>query len=285
MSIYRPLLCVTKAQIYQEASAQHLSYHEDSTNLDKTFTRNAIRHDVLPKLTALYPGALDNLQAFSDYFNQVQTVWDSLFLNLDKHVESYNDGFRFPLKEWQELTDFLKCEFLIRQLNSYYPNVNYSSHQIKRIVAASADQKGSRVFEVCEGVRCYLDQVYLILSSKSLTLRPFREGVYQLPLKLEGFDGFTLSLEKSFIDVNLMSSYSEKESVCFNEMCLDSNYIEIRYFEKGDRFWPFGMPKEQSLSDFFINQKIPVSERYGIPLLISKGACFMGHGYSCVRVC
>ena len=30
------------------------------------------------------------------------------------------------------------------------------------------------------------------------------------------------------------------------------------------------MPKEQSLSDFFINQKIPVSERYGIPL-ISKG--------------
>ena len=149
MSIYRPLLCVTKRRFIKRLQLSICPIMRIVPIWIKPL-REIIRHDVLPKLAALYPGALDNLQAFSDYFNQVQTVWDSLFLNLDKHVESYNDGFRFPLKEWQELTDFLKCEFLIRQLNSYYPNVNYSSHQIKRIVAASADQK-VHAYLICEG--------------------------------------------------------------------------------------------------------------------------------------
>ena len=47
-TLYRPMLTVTKMQILNYASENHLKWVEDPTNLDDTFDRNYIRHNIVP---------------------------------------------------------------------------------------------------------------------------------------------------------------------------------------------------------------------------------------------
>lgn len=49
--IVRPLLAVPKQQLVEYAKEHKLAWREDSTNEDMAYTRNAIRHQLIPKLT------------------------------------------------------------------------------------------------------------------------------------------------------------------------------------------------------------------------------------------
>ncbi len=46
----RPLLCLTRAEIEAYLSARSLSWRTDSSNLDDAYTRNGIRHHIIPYL-------------------------------------------------------------------------------------------------------------------------------------------------------------------------------------------------------------------------------------------
>ena len=48
--IYRPLLDVSKASIYEYANESRIKFFEDSSNQENDYTRNRIRHYVIPKL-------------------------------------------------------------------------------------------------------------------------------------------------------------------------------------------------------------------------------------------
>jgi tRNA(Ile)-lysidine synthase len=55
--------------------------------------------------------------------------------------------------------------------------------------------------------------------------------------------------------------------------------LTIRKWKPGDAFMPFGMKGKKKLSDFFIDSKIPVSEKENIQLLVSGNeiAWVIGH--------
>ncbi len=68
-----------------------------------------------------------------------------------------------------------------------------------------------------------------------------------------------------------------------NVACLDSDEIEfpllIRKWKQGDYFQPLGMTGFKKVSDFFIDQKIPIHEKENIWILCSgkKIIWIMGH--------
>jgi tRNA(Ile)-lysidine synthase len=44
--------------------------------------------------------------------------------------------------------------------------------------------------------------------------------------------------------------------------------LTVRNYQPGDRFYPLGLGGSKKLKDFFIDNKIPLRERYNIPLLL-----------------
>jgi tRNA(Ile)-lysidine synthase len=52
--LIRPLLDVTRAEVLHYLSAHHLRYRHDESNFDLRFTRNRIRHKLLPRLAGRY---------------------------------------------------------------------------------------------------------------------------------------------------------------------------------------------------------------------------------------
>lgn len=71
----RPLLHVAKADIEAFAQAQNLLWREDGSNAGDTYTRNRLRHHLLPVLHQLQPGWEANLLSTA---SQATEAWQSL---------------------------------------------------------------------------------------------------------------------------------------------------------------------------------------------------------------
>ncbi|MCB0061523.1 MAG: tRNA lysidine(34) synthetase TilS, partial [Caldilineaceae bacterium] len=61
LRLVRPLLYARRAAIQQYLQEHELSWREDSTNVDQRYTRNYLRHTVLPALTTVNPQAVESI--------------------------------------------------------------------------------------------------------------------------------------------------------------------------------------------------------------------------------
>ena len=62
----RPLLCVTREQIMAYVAENELSYVIDSTNGDDDYTRNFIRHNIMPQCIRLNPSFVSAVTRLTD---------------------------------------------------------------------------------------------------------------------------------------------------------------------------------------------------------------------------
>ena len=73
LEVYRPLLNVLKSDLEQYADKNDLKYYVDSTNFDTDYTRNNIRHNIVPLLNDVNAASFDNLINFSSYYQNINT--------------------------------------------------------------------------------------------------------------------------------------------------------------------------------------------------------------------
>src|SRR5690606_6323565 len=74
--LIRPLLFASKTQILEYAKAADLSYREDSSNATVKYTRNKIRHHVVPELKALNPALESTFAENFHNFREVEWLYD-----------------------------------------------------------------------------------------------------------------------------------------------------------------------------------------------------------------
>ena len=61
ITVFRPFMNVTRAELLAYARKNKLTWCEDESNSDIKFARNRVRHETLPKLEQEYPGATEQL--------------------------------------------------------------------------------------------------------------------------------------------------------------------------------------------------------------------------------
>ncbi len=74
--LYRPLLDFSRIDIQAYAAVHELSWIEDESNQNRYFSRNYIRHEVLPRLRHRWPNACQKLAECAEH---VQEAQDNLF--------------------------------------------------------------------------------------------------------------------------------------------------------------------------------------------------------------
>ncbi|MGB2233575.1 MAG: tRNA lysidine(34) synthetase TilS, partial [Flavobacteriaceae bacterium] len=85
--ILRPLLPYYKSEIVDYAKTHGIEWREDRSNQTDDYTRNIIRHHLIPQLTKLHPKALENTsktieltkEAVSVVHQQTETLRNELF--------------------------------------------------------------------------------------------------------------------------------------------------------------------------------------------------------------
>lgn len=77
-SLVRPLLDVTRAELEAYAQSHGLRWVEDPSNQDRQFSRNYLRHQVMPLLTGRWPQAHASMARSAAHLREAQGLLDEL---------------------------------------------------------------------------------------------------------------------------------------------------------------------------------------------------------------
>ena len=245
----RPMLFASRTDIELYAKAYALDWRNDSSNTDISIQRNLIRTKVVPLLKIINPSIEGSVYENTYYLSLIERF-------LQQHLQTLmpeivvQEGGSIKIDIQKLLASGVAELFLFEFLKPY----RFNSRIIKKIHQNLSNGSG-KIF-ASEMHQLLIDRKYLILSEKveidSSNHQLIKEpGVYT-------FDGNKISVE--------IISKSEIENLKDpNVAYLDQSKVEfplnIRYWQDGDHFIPFGMNKTKKLSDYFIDEKLTLTEK------------------------
>jgi tRNA(Ile)-lysidine synthase len=266
LRVIRPMLKVRRVEVLEYLSAQGLKYREDASNTDTRFTRNRIRHELLPMLERDFNPAVREV-----LLHTAEILRDEDFYLLH-HVAQ-----RFYMTVCQNdavnVKALANCPVAIqRRVLRFWlggdaesaPSFTFDQIEAVRH-AALGDSPGAAVDLPYELV-AYREYEWLRKAQRS-ELEPIRG---RWPLSLEG--------ETTIGELGVKFVIGE-EGERFDADALGGSLF-VRTWENGDRFQPLGMSGEKKLHDFFVDEKVPRRQRGRVPLVCAADgriAWVVGH--------
>lgn len=114
--VLRPLLSLARDDLLAYAQSHRLAWVEDDSNTDRRYTRNFLRHDVLPLITSRFPRAGERLAAAASRFGEVDALLDDLATS---DLAGNHPEFPLTLKLFRELPD-ARARNLLRAMLAWH---------------------------------------------------------------------------------------------------------------------------------------------------------------------
>ena len=146
--IVRPLLEVTRADIVAYLEARGQPWREDTTNLEQTFTRNRVRHTLLPQLRDFQPRIAEHLSRMAAVARDEEAWWDRELARLMPGVVLPGRPVRGGGRANSTRPDVAELSMELERLRTMHPALQ------RRILRAAAEQLGASLsFDQTEALR------------------------------------------------------------------------------------------------------------------------------------
>jgi tRNA(Ile)-lysidine synthase len=259
-NIIRPLLFAYRHEIEEYAAQHAVAYRNDSSNAQTKYARNRIRHNVLPELQEINPAAIDNIYSTSLH---LANTWQA--------IEAMNADFRARVRSEvpneihyciEELIKYpFRQLFLIEELASF----GFSPAAVIDIEKSLYSQPGKKFYSSTH--RLVRDREVLIVSQAQISTE-------KKEVKIDEAAGvITEPIALSFSVVSNDSDFTIPKSSDF--AALDYTKLQfpltLRQWREGDWFIPFGMKGRKKISDFLVDQKVPLHRKDSVYVLESNG--------------
>jgi tRNA(Ile)-lysidine synthase len=264
--VIRPLLFAGRREIEDFAQANFIGFREDHTNSEVIYQRNFIRHRILPVFAELNPAFKKNLSETIENLRDVEDVFSFFMQKEIKNVISL-DGDEVSVSI-EKLKQFAFPEVLLFELMTPY---NFNANVIQQVFNSLENLPGKQFYSKTH--RLVKDREHFFLTPLP---EPENRIFYIERDDTELFTPFDLTMERAGAETFKIIKNS-------NVACLDMKKLEfpllIRKWKTGDYFQPLGMSGFKKISDFLIDEKIPVHQKEKIWLLCSgqKVVWVMGH--------
>jgi tRNA(Ile)-lysidine synthase len=285
LKLIRPLLAIPRSAIEGYCAAHRLETRLDSTNLDTTYFRNRLRHEIIPLLEGINP----NLRAVLGRTAAVMAADHDLLSGLvDDAWESAalpaeGERVAFDLGRWRALPPALQRAMIRRAVWVIRESLrDVSFEQVEGAVRA-ASGGGTGTEATLPGglmLRVGYDRVEIgpVDARPPTPDWPLLEPGTQIAVGGPG----TVGLPGSEWRLTLEPYGGARDGAAWEALLADrwaapldadrlSGDLMLRTRQPGDRFYPQGVGGSQKVSDFMINQKIPAAWRDHLPLLVSGG--------------
>ena len=247
--IIRPILFASRKEIAAFAHAKNIHFREDSSNRETKYQRNKIRHDVIPSLEQINPSFINTMASNMERM-----------LELKEIVERSVDGLREEI--FQRVSGeihidtirLIKLDPVQTWLYELFAPFGFTRGQCKEIEQLLQSESGKRFISPSHQLFKDRDQLILVESKKDAFERYYLD-------KPENTSSLPFSMNVEVMDrTELGKIPSDSQSAC-----LDYDQIQfpltIRHWLSGDYFYPLGMDQMKKLSDFFVDEKVPVPEK------------------------
>ena len=251
-NIVRPLLPFSRNEIEVFAKENNVKWREDSSNASDKYLRNKLRHDAIPVLKQLNPSLLDSFENTISNLQQSQSLVNDASQMVYKQVVSEEDTIKIDISK---LTEFQNYNAYLYQWLQPFGFTAWED--IYTLVEA---QSGKQVFS--QKYILLKDRNHLILFPKQNENEPILFSVAKDQKEVK----FPLKL--SFCNVDDISV--APTNVIFVDEDKLQFPLEIRKWQEGDWFFPFGMNGKKKLSKFFKDEKFSLLDKSNTWLLCSE---------------
>ena len=253
--LIRPLLFLNSEQIERIVAEENISFVEDSSNLSTNYTRNKLRIQVIPHLKEINP----NLEkTFADNIARFAAIENFLDLEVTKLqaeiIIKKTDGLYISLDEIAKLNP---QKLLLYELLKPY---HFTEYVVEEIIAGLTALSGTHFFSSTH--QAIINRNDLVIIEKN-TDNLLNEFIHPATKKIS-FGGHTISLDYSTVtkfEMNVAKAFVNADQLIFP--------LVVRKWQNGDKFIPLGMHMLKKVSDFFINEKVPVHIKHSTPILIN----------------
>ncbi len=256
-NIIRPIINCTREEIEGYCNENELKFVTDSTNLCDEYTRNKIRHNIIPVLTAVNSSALNNINSFSINSRQVFSFVYEYSSNILDNAE-INDGIydiEILLKEHiavvkecivQAYANFCKQSLPSSKVDLIYDLLkNKGRIQLFGNIYAEAIKNHFRFF--------IKDTAYC---SSRVKIDLIDDSIVE-------FNGYNLTFSKCNCLKNVNKRLLDNSIDCDK---IDGSLF-LRGRREGDSFTFYNRNVTKTLKKLFNELSVPIEERDKIPVL------------------
>ncbi len=262
-NIIRPLIYCTTKEIIDYAEHYNLKFVTDSTNANTDYTRNRIRHNIVPELQRLNPSLED----------AVSNMCDAIRLDLDYITNSIDKDKTYTTEELSDLPHALLSRILINMYEKSEGNGALGSVHLSKMTELINSYKKSGCREIKKlSLPDKIDfvitpnRVYFEKQTKEICLER-RDLCFGLTEFTETGDALLITENKNDIDdVISKNIYKISTQTIVKKNALNGTIIRGR--NSGDVFVFSNMTKK--VKKMLNEAKIPLLKRNKLPLICDK---------------
>ena len=256
-NIIRPMLSVTKDDIFELVTERKLIWREDVSNETTKYQRNKIRHEVIPILKEINPSLEETMQQTAERVSHAEAIVAAYIEDLGRQsIKVAEHATYISLVPLQNATGMpVVLHELLRPFN-------YSYSVVLELVDALEGISGKQ------------------FDSPTHTLVKDRDQLVITPRNLSNFGSVLINEGDTTIEAGNFTfniKYVDAANYKLNTKpfvaALDAEQLrfplKLRSWQEGDWFVPLGMNGKKKISDFLIDKKVPANLKSQTLVLVS----------------
>ncbi len=271
--IIHPLLEISRSEIEKYCQYRNLKPIRDKSNKETIYTRNKIRHNIIPLIEKqINPGLKDNIFQMAKILREEDRYLEKEADREKKNIQIMKDENKIELSlpELKKLSPVIRRRIIkqvIFEIKNSPKDIYYHHYQaVEDLILNSDTGKKLDFIENISIIKLY--EKIIIMKG---TIDKYKEDYcYQLtiPCSIKLPDDKSIKVE--YVDKENLKDQFKDPTVCFCDVSKVSLPLKVRNRNKGDRFQPLGMEGSKKIKDFFIDKKIPFYKRENIPLIVDN---------------
>ncbi len=247
-NIVRPLLFAQRKQLMDYATQHHLSWVEDSSNASANYTRNFIRHKVIPLIEEVVPELTSNLSMNGKRLEEIEMVYQQKIEEIKKRLIVVKEkSFAIPVNKLKNIQP------LDTIMHEIFKSFGFAAHHIPEL---------KKLFEAPTGKYISSDQFRVLKNRTWLLIEPIVEQEQTIRIVEQAdsqlvLNNCVLKLQRVAAGHDITND-SQHALLNMNKLKFP---LVVRKWKAGDYFYPLGMKKKKKVSRFMTDIKLSLTEK------------------------
>jgi tRNA(Ile)-lysidine synthase len=257
--IIRPLLFAKRSEIYEYCMKNKIIYREDKSNSDTKYTRNKIRHLVIPVLKEINPSIESTLNETAKRFAGINEILSEYIHGVRKAVSENNN--EYTTFNVSLLKEYLHNSTILFEL---FRPFGINNSQLNDLLKVIKGKTGGVI----------ITQTHRILKNRRelnvYEKHDIQETCFTVK-NLAGLRKVPVFISASYIKIDNSFKIPVDPLIACIDCEMFSFPLVIRKWKSGDHFYPLGMKQQKKLSDYFVDSKYSKIDKEEVLILESDG--------------
>jgi tRNA(Ile)-lysidine synthase len=284
--IIRPMINLNRFDIIDYLNQNKLNYVVDLSNADTRHLRNRVRHDLIPMLKTTYnPNISDTLNRLSSIVRSeeewIEDMVQPFFKKTILHVRENHIALSVSLlNEYHNALQRRVIRMALEKAKGNLRRIGFAN--IDSVINLIVKKSPSGKISLPDGIKIQKDRNTVHIHKgqgrgRDSSWDTNGWDTFSFEYQIEKFEPVFIKEIKAHIRFsevrieNMPDYRSTGQYANFFDKDAINLPLILRNFRPGDSFKPLGMSGTQRLKKFFIDKKVPRTERLKCPILLSGG--------------